>query len=206
MVIFCVHPSLLPAYRGPAPIETALLNNEYVTGVSIMMLDPLVDHGPIVAVKDYVVGPTDTRIDLTENLFTLGGAMCSDVMPKYLNNEIKSIDQDHSKATFTKKIKKEDGLIEFTDVQNTTDPLVSQTLWNKYRAYKGMMGVYFFLSSPLPNVGGGRVGVLFANNNSPLRIKITEAVFTDGVFEIKKVIPEGKKEMTFEDFKRGHSI
>ena len=186
--IFCVHPSLLPAYRGPAPIESALLNNEPVTGVSIMMLDPLVDHGPIVTVEQYVVSPTDTRITLTEKLFTLGGTMCADVIPKYLDNKINSVDQDHTQATFTKKIKKEDGLVHLSD-----EP---QTLWNKYRAYVGMMGIYFFLTEKKHG----------DEDQKPLRIKITDAIFTDGVFEIKKVIPEGKQEMTFEDFKRGHTI
>jgi len=195
--IFCVHPSLLPAYRGPAPIESALLNNEPVTGVSIMMLDPLVDHGPIVAVEKYVVSPTDTRITLTEKLFTLGGTMCADVIPKYLDNKISSVDQEHDKATFTKKIKKEDGLVHLSDD--------GQTLWNKYRAYTGMMGIYFFT---LPHVPPPGLSLAKGEEklNTPKRIKITEASFIDGVFEIKKVIPEGKHEMTFEDFKRGHTI
>ncbi len=200
--IFCVHPSLLPVYRGPAPIESALLNNEPVTGVSIMMLDPMVDHGPIVAVEKYVVGPTDTRITLTEKLFTLGGTMCADVIPKYLNNEISSTDQDHAHATFTKKIKKEDGLVKIPEVfftrrvnmdstrHDSAELDDAQTLWNKYRAYTGMMGIYFYIK----------------HNDHDIRVKITDATFTDGVFEIKKVIPEGKHEMTFEDFKRGHTI
>jgi len=107
-----VHPSLLPKYRGASPIQTAILNNDAETGVTIMLMDKLLDHGDIVASSRFKI--LDLRYnyqELTKKLAELGADLLIETIPKWVNNEIKAVPQNNKKATFTKIIKKEDGKI-----------------------------------------------------------------------------------------------
>lgn len=163
-----VHPSLLPKYRGPSPIESAILAGDEETGVTIMEMDEKMDHGPIVESEKIKV-ESKKKQELSEELFRAGGKKLAEIIPQWIVGKITSIPQDHSKATYTKKLKKEDGLITISD-----DP---ETNWCKFRAYTPWPGVYFF--------------------SDDTRIKITDAAFENGAFIIKKIIPEGKKETDY---------
>lgn len=109
-----VHFSLLPKYRGAAPIQYALLNNETVTGTTIFILDELVDHGPVLAKKEIAISPDDTFSTLAEKLSELSAQLIIDLLPKYQAGEITPLEQDHDSATFTKLIKKEHGQIDWS--------------------------------------------------------------------------------------------
>lgn len=170
-----IHPSLLPKYRGSTPIQTAILNGDTETGVSIIQLDAEVDHGPIVVAKSCELRAMSYP-EAREKLAKLGAELLAEVMPKWVAGEIKAQEQDHSQATFTKKIEKSDGEI---DVNGD-----AKTNYQKFLAYQPWPGIYFF-----------------DTNNK--RIKITDASLENNIFTIKKVIPEGKSEMTWEDYRRG---
>lgn len=107
--ILNVHPSLLPKYRGPSPVQTAILNGEKETGVTIIKMDELVDHGPIVAQVKELILPTDTSTSLYGRLFEKGAKLLNELLEK----PIKTTPQDHAKATFTKKFTREDGKIDW---------------------------------------------------------------------------------------------
>lgn len=170
-----VHPSLLPKFRGSSPIESAIRTGEAETGVSIMLLDELMDHGPIL-VQVKVPLEEDTRaIELERELAITGGSLLAQVIPKWIDGEIKAMPQDETHATFTKKIKKEDGLIDLAD-----DPM---TNYRKIRAYEAWPRAYFFKDGK--------------------RVIVTEAEMIDGAIHIRRVLPEGKKDMGYEDFLRG---
>ncbi len=174
-----VHPSLLPKFRGSSPIESAILSDEKWTGVTIMQLDEEMDHGPVLAQRERIMNNWPPRgSELTRDLAHFGGSLLADVIPEWLNG-LKAFPQDHSHATFTKKITKEDGLLDFTD-----DPVMN---YKKVRAYDDWPGTYFFTTKHGKNI----------------RVKVTDATFEDGKLVITRVIPEGKKEMTYEDFLRG---
>lgn len=175
-----VHPSLLPKFRGPSPIETQILEDEQETGVTIMLLDEEVDHGPIVAQAS--ITPESwplKRTLLKELLGREGGNLLVEAIPPWCASEFEAEAQDHEQATFTKKIEKEDGEISLDEdaYQN----------YLKFCAFEGWPGVYFFVER-----GGKKI-----------RVKITDASFSDGVFLPTLVIPEGKKEMTYSDFLKG---
>jgi methionyl-tRNA formyltransferase len=170
-----VHPSLLPLFRGSSPIESAILEGVPETGVSIMLLDELMDHGPILAQKKVPLNEDTGAAVLERELALLGGAMLAEVIPAWIKGEITAIPQDDSIATVTKKIKKEDGLIDLSDDQIAN--------YRKILAYEGWPRTYFM--------------------HEGKRIIITNAEFKDGELKIKKVLPEGKKEMNYEDFMRG---
>ncbi|MFQ5661630.1 MAG: methionyl-tRNA formyltransferase [Candidatus Paceibacteria bacterium] len=181
-----IHPSLLPKLRGPSPIISAILQDESRTGVTIMLLNESIDSGPIVAQASIEPEPWPPRAgELEELLFTEGAKLLAEVIPDWTAGKIKPEAQDESEATFTTKIKKEDALIEL-------DGDAYQNLL-KIRAYDQWPVAYFLASRS--DLDGKRSDLM--------RIKITDAELEDDKLKIKKVIPEGKKEMDYEDFLRG---
>lgn len=169
-----VHPSLLPKYRGASPIETAILNDDKNTGVTIMFMDEKMDHGPIISQKEVSFNEWPSKIEARNKLAKIGG----ELLAKEIENikVLKSAEQNHNKATYTKMLKKSDGEILETDSDKTK--------WLKFVAYNPWPGTFFF-------------------TDKGMRVKITDAKFEDNKFEILKVIPEGKKEMDYESFKNG---
>ena len=174
-----VHPSLLPRLRGPSPVRTAILNDERTVGVSVMMLDEQMDHGPILAQEAYTppTWPPDAD-ELDTYLFTRGGALLADVLPRYVRGEVHPREQKHENATFSKLFKKEDGLLDLTD-----DPYTNLL---KIHAYKGWPGTYFFTPQ------GTRVKVLSAHIEANTLI-------------LDEVIPEGRGKMRYADFLRSRA-
>lgn len=174
-----VHPSLLPKFRGASPLQSQILADERKTGVSIMLLDEEMDHGPIVAQASIEPELWPLAYSLLEELLAReGGSLLAEVIPDWLAGRITPEDQDHAQATFTKKITKEDG---FLDPE--ADPYQN---YLKYQAFHLWPGVF-----------------LFANRGDrKIRLKVTDAEFSDGSFIIRKVIPEDKHEMSYEDFTR----
>lgn len=161
-----IHYSLLPKHRGASPVESALLAGDTETGVTIQKMVKKLDAGAIIATEKININMSDTKEQLRNSLIKMGANLLIETLPKYLNDEINPITQNESESTHCKKIKKEEGLI---------DPNGDATEnYNKYRAYYGWPGIYFFKDGK--------------------RIKITSARLEDGKFIIEKVIPEGKKE------------
>lgn len=176
-----VHPSLLPEFRGSSPIESAILSGKEKTGVSIMVLDEEMDHGPIVAQKEIPLSETVGKNELSEKLFRLGGEILAEIIPKWIAGETKATPQEHAKAIYTKKISKEDGLIDLS-----ADPVFN---YRKIRAYEGWPGTYFFAKK----------------NGAKIRVVIKEAEIKDDKLIIKKVVPESKKETNYEVFAKSLS-
>ena len=115
-----VHPSLLPKLRGATPVHSALLDNKKETGVSIILLDEQMDHGPIIAQEKFTLWKNSlselpTKNQLEESLAHLGGKLLGKIIPQIINGKIKTIEQDHSQATYTKKLTSDDGLIDLKD-------------------------------------------------------------------------------------------
>lgn len=182
-----IHPSKLPKYRGPSPVQTALLNGDTSTAVTIIKLDKEVDHGPILAQQEVEILDEDTNQNLENKLGTIGAELMLDILLPYLKGNLKTLEQDHSKATFTNKFEKKDGEIKLTDS--------AEDLQNKYKALLPHISIFFIIN----------------HKDKETRIKISkinlEKNFTKDKFAkdiILKVIPEGKSEMNFIDFERGY--
>ncbi len=174
-----VHPSLLPKFRGPSPIESVILSDENHTGVSIMKLDEELDHGPIVAQEECHLPEWPPKGSLlSRTLAHQGGSLLARIIPEWITKQ-EAQEQDHSQATFTKKISKEDGLIKLTD-----DALLN---YKKIQAFDEWPGAYFFTE----------------RNGKKIRVRATSAILHNGILTILRVVPEGKKEMSYEDFLRG---
>ena len=168
-----VHPSLLPKYRGPSPIQSFILSEEKETGVTIMLTDEQVDHGPIIT-SSKLQAPSSKLFykELEEKLAELGGNLLVETIPKFINGEIKPQEQNHSRATFTKKITKEDGLIDWKEPEDLIE--------RKIRAFTPWPSVYYF--------------------ENDKRIIITKAELSEGKLKILRIKPEGKNEMDYNSY------
>ena len=124
-----VHGSVLPKYRGASPIQQAILNGDKETGVTIMLMDEKMDHGPILYTKKISILPQDNFITLSKKMSEEGARLLIKVLPQFIQGKIFPKSQNHQKATFTKIIKKEDG---YFDINN---PSSLKTLDKMIRAY-----------------------------------------------------------------------
>jgi len=182
-----VHPSLLPAYRGPSPIESALLDGLTTTGISIMKLDSGMDHGPILLQNAFTINPSATAQTLEVECGQLGGELLVQVLPHYLDRSLIPKEQDHNKATICKKITKDLGEITLTTRANEVQ--------RKFRALTPWPGLYFFIEHKDKQT---RIKV----TDVDLMLEGTETLVAGDV--ILKVTPEGKHEISWEDFVRGY--
>jgi methionyl-tRNA formyltransferase len=182
-----IHPSLLPKYRGASPLQSAMLADDKDTGVTIMQIDSEMDHGLIVAQEKVQVGEWPTYEEFEKLMAEKGAQLLAKTLPDWVDGKIKAKNQDHGQATYTKKTKKEEGLIGLQDAR--ADFL-------KIQAFHEWPQAYFFIK----------------HNGKDLRIKITEAKWQAASQDqsakliIEKVIPEGSKEMAYEDFARGYKL
>ena len=107
--ILNIHPSLLPKYRGPTPGQTAILNGDKSTGVSLIKLDDKVDHGDVLIQTKEEIRTSDTAQSLYERLFEIGSNLLDQNIKQYIKGDLKITEQDHKKASFTKILRKNDG-------------------------------------------------------------------------------------------------
>jgi len=178
-----IHYSLLPKYRGASPVESAILNGDTETGISIQKMQFKMDSGPIIAQEKITILADEKAPDLRKRLIKIGSELLvktlstSTLLPLGKEEVPKAEDvfkltpQDESQAIYCKKIKKEDGLINLND-----DPIKN---YNKFRAYATWPRTFFF--------------------ENKKRIIITDAVLENNQFVIKKIIPEGGKEINYKN-------
>ncbi|MCX6753059.1 MAG: methionyl-tRNA formyltransferase [Candidatus Nomurabacteria bacterium] len=167
-----IHYSLLPKYRGASPVESAILNGDNETGIAIQKMVYKMDAGPIIAMEKVAIDPDEHAIELRKKLIKIGGDLLVNTLPDFINGKINLTEQDETKATNCKKIKKEDGILNEADSE--------ELKYNKFRAYSLWPRTFFFKEDK--------------------RIIVTEAQIEDSKFVIKKVLPEGKKEISYLDF------
>jgi len=171
-----VHPSLLPKYRGPTPIQTAILNGEEKTGVTLFLMDEKMDHGPIIRSEKLVISNEETTETLTKKLAELG----AELLIQFLRNpEIKLQPQDESQATYTKKFSTQDAYIEPLDLEKAQQEggEIAIQIDRKIRALNPEPGTWTFRQT----------------QGKPKRVKILEAKLIDGKLKIAKIQIEGKK-------------
>lgn len=177
-----VHPSLLPNLRGATPIQSTILGRGE-PGVTIIKMDEEVDHGPIIAQAKVPIKPwPDYYSVVEEKLGRVGGQILGAVLPKYIIGEIKEAPQKHDRASYTKLIKKTDGLL---DLKAPAEENLRKVL-----AYDVWPGTFFFHQKKNPA--------------REIRVTVKRALVQDGEFLPLRVVPEGKREMNWADFLHGN--
>lgn len=194
-----VHFSLLPLYRGPAPIVGPILAGDKKTGVTIMLIDEKMDEGDILSQEEIELSGNETAPELAEKLTKIGGRLLVKTLPDWVDNKIKPTPQDHLKATCIKMITKEDGKIDF-QVDDTV------TIERKSRAYDPWPGVYSYWNDKKLDLYDIKVtadqiepGKVTEKNGQLLIGTKKGAIFP------KYLKLEGKNKITAEEFLRGYS-
>ena len=198
-----IHPSLLPKYRGPSPIQTAILNGDSKTGVTIMVVDEEVDHGPILAQREWKSLISNLEfLKLRGELAELGAELLVETLPKYVSGEIKPKPQDHSEATSTKMFSREDGKI------NWNEP--AEKIYNQIRALNPEPGTWSNWQKRILNIKESGIWNLESgiNDNRPgniVKLSGEVAVATKTCYLILKQIQlEGRRITNAKDFVNGH--
>lgn len=178
-----MHPSLLPRFRGPSPMRSAILHDERETGVTMIRVDEEMDHGPIIAQKKIALKEWPLRNSELENILVPeGGALLARILPEYVSGDITPREQNHDIATYSEKFTKEDGLLDLSD-----DPYKNLL---KIRAFEKWPGTHAF----------------FARAGKTIRVAILDADIINGKLYIHTVKPEGKNEMRYEEFLRSGAV
>jgi methionyl-tRNA formyltransferase len=135
-----IHPSRLPQYRGPAPIQASIRNGDKQTAVSLMQLDHLMDHGPIISQEDIDISPTDTYIELEKKIIQASAKILTEALPKFITGQIIPQPQDDTQATLVSMVQKQDGQINW-------EKHTAQDIINLYRAYIIWPQIYTYLNN-----------------------------------------------------------
>jgi len=202
-----IHPSLLPKYRGSSPLQETILNGDKETGVTIILLDEEMDHGPIVGQEKLEMGSQKYSLaELRQKLAELGGDLAIKILPDYLSGKIKPIAQNHDRATYTKIIVKEDGKINWEKSAEEIDCQLraygewpgSWTEWeNNSKKCKLKIIEAEISGSDLPS--GVIPGTVYIQNNN-LMVQCGKNSLI-----IKSLQLEGKNKISSQEFLRGHS-
>ena len=163
-----IHASLLPEYRGGAPIHHAVIDGKDKTGITIMYMNEKMDEGDILYQKEIDILDSDNTSSMFDKLSALGSEMIKEFIPKLLNGEITPIKQDESKATYAYNISKEDEKIDFNDS--------SRNVFNKIRGLSDVPGAYAFLDNKRVKIFKSRIG----DNNKGKPGEIIN-VYDDGI-------------------------
>lgn len=199
-----VHASLLPEYRGSAPIQWSIVKGESVTGVTTMVMDAGMDTGDMLRKTEVDISLHDTAVTLSEKLSQAGAQLLLDTLPGYLTGEIPPVPQDHEKATSIPLLKKEDGEINW--LQSATQ------IYNQIRGFSPWPGTYtFFQNKTLkvlqarlvehPDTHQGTPGQILSLGHDSVRVRCGE-----GALELLNVQLAGSKAMDAGSFARGQRL
>ncbi|HMB25840.1 MAG TPA: methionyl-tRNA formyltransferase [Patescibacteria group bacterium] len=194
-----IHPSLLPKYRGASPIRQTLLNGDKKTGITIILMDQGMDTGDIVAQEVTTVKKNDNYITLSKKLADQSAEFCIRIIPGYLNGEFTLLTQDDNQATYTKKIKKNDGLINWK--QSAKD------IKNQLKAFIDWPGTYTKFKQKKLDLITAKVSDFDKNIKTGQVFKCKNNIFVQcgqGSLKLETVKLEGKKVTDIKNFINGH--
>lgn len=206
-----IHASLLPKYRGASPIQTAILNGDKKTGITIMKMDNGLDTGDIISQEEIEIENSDTAQDLHDKLSKIGAELLMKTLHGYLSGKIKPCPQDNSRATITKIINKKDGEIDFH--KNAKD------IEYKLRAFTPWPGIYtFFNDAAVPareTAAGRKLKILKLKIEEQINPLISVGRFYEtenklavncwnGMLILEEVQLEGKQKISGREFINGY--
>jgi methionyl-tRNA formyltransferase len=197
-----VHGSLLPKWRGAAPIQRSIEAGEKKTGVSLQRMVKKLDAGPIIGERVLELDETITATELYERLSVLGCELLNIDLQKYLSGEIKLVEQDETQVTIAKKIEKEESMLTWTS--SATD------LHNRIRAFSMGPGTYVMFQQKRLKIHKTKVLKLDSKLEPSAIVKLsaTELVIQAGVNQISllEVQPESKAKMPISEFLKSHQL
>jgi len=197
-----VHFSLLPKYRGAAPVNWAIVNGESDTGVTTMMVEPELDSGPILLQRSTAIDATETAPQVMERLAEMGAELLSETLRDF--GKVKAREQDHAQASFAPILKKEDGLIKWSASAASIDRAIRgfQPWPNAYTAYqsRGLTVFRAEIGSATNEVAAP--GQVLAARGDDLIV----ACGQQSTLRILEVQPEARRRMGVRDFLNGVQV
>jgi methionyl-tRNA formyltransferase len=197
-----VHGSLLPGYRGAAPIAWAILRGEKKTGITTMLMDEGMDTGDILMQVGLPIEKEDNGETLQEKLSSLGAQLLMETIEGMKAGRISPLPQDHSKATYAPPLKKEDGRLDWKKTAEEIDLQI--------RAFNPWPGAFTGWEKGLLKIYGGEVRKGASSKKAGSIVWVgsdfIEVASGDGSFLVREVQPEGKRRMSVRDFLSGHRI
>ena len=199
-----LHPSLLPRYRGPSPVATAILDGEEVTGVTLMLLDEGMDTGPIISQREYALSGSENTDGLTASLFQLGSQLLLEDLGAWVAGQLTARPQDEARSTTTRKLERNDGVADWH--------LSATQLERRSRAFNPWPGlftkwddkvlklleVFPVAEAPAPQADPGLVVTLSSGDHCV-------GVGTgDGVLGLKSIQLEGRRPSPTAEFLQGY--
>ncbi len=196
-----VHGSILPKYRGGAPVQYAIKNGDKTTGVTIMYMAPKMDSGDIIDFEEIEIFETDTTDTLMKRLSIVGRDLLSRTIESIINQTNNRVPQDETQVTFAYTIKPEEEVLDFTKT--------TKEVMNHLRSLLDEPGGSIFVNNTRIKVYEIEKSDIISSRNPGEVVKITKQLLVktkDGVVRLKKIKPEGKKLMNDTDFLNGQKI
>ncbi len=197
-----IHGSLLPKYRGASVIQAPIMNGDRETGVSIMKMDETLDTGPVIHQSKVLIGPLETAATLYDKLSSLSGEIIAPVLFDYVAGKIKPVPQDEKLANYVGVLKKEAGLIDWNRPSEELERFVrAMQPWPGAFSRVKETGQMLKINKVAPHrfeLNDQPIGKIFHYKN-----KLAVQTGRDALI-IERLQPEGKKEMSADDFVRGH--
>jgi methionyl-tRNA formyltransferase len=196
-----VHASLLPKHRGVSPIQAAIVAGDAVTGCTTMRIDEGVDTGNILLSAETPIAPDDNAGTLTARLSVLGAELLLRTLDGVFDGSVHEVEQDNSRATITKKIRKHHGLIDWS--------LSATELERRIRAMTPWPSAYTFHHGRRLQIDAADARAVPGNNAVPGTVVSLDPLLIacgEGALEIKMLRPEGRRSMTPRSFRAGHAL
>ena len=195
-----VHASLLPKYRGAAPIQWAIANGETVTGVTTMRIDEGLDTGDILLKEEMIIAPEDTAVTLSPRLAELGAELLAETLERLKQGTVKPVPQDDSLATLAPILKKKDGLVNFTRT--------ATKIHNRLRGFQPWPGAYTHFRGKNLKILDAQVAQA-PRQIGPAELQVNGDTLLAGcgsgtALQLLQIQPEGKKAMSGRDFISGY--
>lgn len=205
-----IHPSLLPRYRGAAPVNYALWHGDTQTGVTIFRMTEQMDAGPIISQRAVPINEEETAVELGHKLALVGRELLIETLQQFEDNKVSFKAQDESAVTYAPRLKKENGLINWTDS--------AERIRNQVRAMQPWPGAYTFYKSP--KQGNLKIAIMRVETSEPaetsekptagtvIDLSVAGIVVTTGAgrLTLKELKPAGKRPMTAQAFINGYRI
>jgi methionyl-tRNA formyltransferase len=197
-----LHASLLPQYRGAAPINWALIHGEEITGVTTMLIDEGMDTGPILLQRPIDITPEDTSSSLHDKLSPLGAELLVETIHRLRSDDLKPLPQDHAKASYAPRLKKDDGLIDWKKSAQEIHNLIRGLIpWPS--AYTRLEGkaLKIFDSVVIEEEVNGEAGEISGVTQEGIRV-----ITGKGSLLIRDVQLQDRKRMKVSEFIQGHRV
>jgi len=196
-----VHASLLPRYRGAAPVHRAVLAGDSETGVTIMRVVKALDAGPMLAQAVHPIAPDDTSGAVEHSLALLGAALLVETLPAFATGTRVETPQDESRATYAPRLTKDEGLVDYS--------ATAVAIHNRIRGLQPWPRAFTFLDGARLVLHESRLAADDAGNAAPGTILRTDRALVVAAgdrrsIEVIKLQPEGRRVMTAQEFVAGH--